>query len=106
MGENNIYTYDGRWNAAAASANSINSISSLSSNYTIASPYTTVSVDEEWLKEKIDDLNRESLKEVELPEDKTSVDLAKLTSEVIIKFLRSPEGISLLANELDKYFKK
>jgi hypothetical protein len=58
------------------------------------------------LKEKLDELNRESLKDVELPEDKTSVDLAKLTSEVIIKFLRSPEGISLLANELDKYFKK
>ena len=100
MGENNIYTYDGSWNAAAAAANSV-------SGYTITpSPYNTVSVDEEWLKKKLDDYKSESLKDVELPEDKTSVDLAKLTSEVIIKFLRSPEGISLLANELDKYFKK
>ena len=100
MGENNIYTYDNSWNTAAAIANSINS-------YTITSnPYNTVSVDEEWLKEKFNEMNQESLKDVELPEDKTSVDLAKLTSEVIIKFLRSPEGISLLANELDKYFKK
>jgi hypothetical protein len=100
MGENNIYTYDSSWNAAASAANSINS-------YTITSnPYNTVSVDEEWLKEKFNEMNQESLKDVELPEDKTSVDLAKLTSEVIIKFLRSPEGISLLANELDKYFKK
>ena len=101
MGENNIYTYDSSWNAAASAANGI-------SSYTIkSSPYVTAaSIDEEWLKEKIDTLERESLKDVELPEDKTSVDLAKLTSEVIIKFLRSPEGISLLANELDKYFKK
>jgi hypothetical protein len=100
MGENNIYTYDSSWNAAASAANSI-------SSYTItSSPYVTASIDEEWLKEKIDTLERESLKDVELPEDKTSVDLAKLTSEVIIKFLRSPEGISLLANELDKYFKR
>lgn len=102
MGENNIYTYDGSsWNAAATTAANIN-------NYTIkSSPYVTAaSIDETWLKEEIDALERESLKDVELPEDKTSVDLAKLTSEVIIKFLRSPEGISLLANELDKYFKK
>jgi hypothetical protein len=100
MGENNIYTYDSSWNAAASAANSI--------SYTIkSSPYVTAaSIDEEWLKEEIDALERKSLKDVELPEDKTSVDLAKLTSEVIIKFLRSPEGISLLANELDKYFKK
>lgn len=101
MGENNIYTYDSSLNAAA------NSISNSISGYTItSSPYNTVSVNEEWLKENLADYNSKSLKDVELPEDKTSVDLAKLTSEVIIKFLRSPEGISLLANELDKYFKK
>jgi len=100
MGEDNIYTYSGNnWDAL----NSANSISSYTVN---SSPSLTVSFDETMLKEKLDELNRESLKDVELPEDKTSVDLAKLTSEVIIKFLRSPEGISLLANELDKYFKK
>ncbi len=100
MGENNINTYSGdNWGAL----NSANSISS----YTVkSSPSWTVSFDETELKKKLDELNRESLRDVELPEDKTSVDLAKLTSEVIIKFLRSPEGISLLANELDKYFKK
>ena len=100
MGENNIYTYSGdNWDAL----NSANSISS----YTVkSSPSWTVSIDDTMLKEKLDELNRESLKDVKLPEDKTSVDLARLTSEVIIKFLRSPEGISLLANELDKYFKK
>ncbi len=100
MGEDNIYTYSGNnWDAL----NSANSISSYTVN---SSPTWTVSFDDTMLKEKLDELNRESLKDVELPEDKTSVDLAKLTSEVIIKFLRSPEGISLLANELDKYFKK
>jgi len=100
MGEDNIYTYSGNnWDAL----NSANSISSYTVN---SSPSWTVSFDETMLKEKLDELNRESLKDVELPEDKTSVDLAKLTSEVIIKFLRSPEGIGLLANELDKYFKK
>ena len=90
MGENNIYTWDAATNGYKITSGS----------------YNTVSVDEEWLKEKLDDYNSESLKDVELPEDKTSIDLAKLTSEIIIKFLRSPEGISLLANELDRYFKK
>ena len=97
MEENKTYIYDTSYDA---SANSIG-------GYTITSrPYNTISVDEEWLKENLVDYDSRSLKDVELPEDKTSVDLAKLTSEVIIKFLRSPEGISLLANELDKYFKK
>lgn len=100
MGEDNIYTYSVDYLDALNSANSI-------SSYTInSSPSWTVSFDDTMLKEKLDELNRESLKDVELPEDKTSVDLAKLTSEVIIKFLQSPEGIGLLANELDKYFKK
>jgi hypothetical protein len=100
MGEDNIYTYSGNnWDA-------LNSANSISSYIVNSSPTWTVSFDDTMLKEKLDELNRESLKDVELPEDKTSVDLAKLTSEVIIKFLRSPEGISLLANELDKYFKK
>lgn len=93
MGENNIYTYDSSWSAPVPVP-------------ITSSPYNTVSVNEEWLKEKLDGYKSESLKDVELLEDKTSIDLAKLTSEVIVEFLRSPEGISLLANELDKYFKK
>jgi hypothetical protein len=106
MEEDKTYTYTGSiTNDPILAANLANSING---HYTITAnnPYITTGIDEDWLKEKIDDLQRKSLKDIELPEDKTSVDLAKLTSEVIIKFLRSPEGISLLANELDKYFKK
>jgi hypothetical protein len=96
MGEDNIYTYS----IGTSGTNNYYTISNSSGSCTAAT------IDGDWLKEQIDNLHKESLKDVELPEDKTSVDLAKLTSEVIIGFLRSPEGISLLANELDKYFKK
>lgn len=54
----------------------------------------------------VERVNFEHKPQVELSSDKTSLDLARLTSEVIIKFLQSPEGINLLASELEKYFKK
>ena len=62
----------------------------------------SVKIDPAWWKES---LGSEALK-AEFPEDKTSVDLAKVTAGVIIDFLRSDQGIALLATELEKYFGK